>query len=460
VFLELSKKVNNIKKTHNTNETDFLIDLFSTLNKKNIIYCVLRNFDTLPFDLLGSDIDLFVCQENFQKFHEILESITKKYNGYVISELFSPNVKDVSLCGFYKENWWGVRFDTFTYVGTNQCSIFSNEFIISRINIYNGIKVVNKNDSYILGFIKEIIGAKKFSERYAQDAFNAYKQEQKLYDTEFLELLDKGLVNKYLIPLIKGEIGFSEKICKIIYNGFKKKYYSNKLELFISTFLNFKYKLKRLAKTPGFSIAILGTDGSGKTTIINKLIPLLEKPLHNKLYCSHMRPNMTPNIAQLFGKPFDSNLNLNPHKELTSGFFISLIRLLYYLFDYIFGYWIIVNTVLAKKTTIWFFDRYYYDYLFDQKRSCIKMPIWIIKLFGLFVPTPNLIICLGANSNLIYSRKAELPIDEIRSQIQKLKSFCSKKSNAVWIDTGNQSIESTINLAMEQIVFNMSNRYK
>lgn len=463
MILSYKEKLNmkEIPQPVNTSETKFLVTFFDKLNYNKITYAVLRNYKYLPYDLKGSDIDLFVCEDDFKKFHKILKETAEQFNGYEISILRTPTVKDVSVSGFYDNEWWGVRFDTFTYIGTNECSIFANNYITDRIEYHNSLKVVSKNDADVLGFIKELIGAKKYSKRYSEGALKAYVNAQEQYYKAFCETLPIDIVTSYLIPLLKDELLFSEKICFIIYNGYKSKSLKNGIKSdLLNAISNYKYKLKRLVDTPGFSIAILGTDGSGKTTIINSLIPLLEKPLHNKIVYSHMRPNMLPNIAQLFGKPKVEGPNTKPHNGQVSGVIISALRLLYYSFDYIIGYWIIVNTTLAKKTTIWFFDRYYYDYLIDQKRASINLPIWVIKFIGIFIPKPDLILCLGTDPNLIHSRKPELPLNEVKIQVMKLKEFCLEKDNAVWVDTGNKSIESTVDYAMNQIIINMANRYK
>jgi len=443
-----------------TSDSSFLIDFFKELNQQQITYCVLRNYDSLPYDLKGSDIDLFVKESNFKLLHTVLENCANKFGGKVISVLNAPSVKDVAVTGFYKGEWWGVRFDTFTYVGTNDYSIFSNEFIISRIEFHNDIKVVKKNDALIIGFLKEIIGAKKYSERYANGALKAYEEEAGIYDKAFCETLPLVNVENYLIPILKDKQYFTKKACAIIFKGYRKKAFKNSpIQSLKNLFLNFGNKFYRLIFTPGFSIAVLGTDGAGKSTIINGLMPLLEKPLHNKISYSHMRPNMFPNIAQLLGKPYDNSPNTNPHEGKQSNFMISLFRLTYYWIDYVIGFWVVVNLNLAKKTTIWFFDRYYYDYIIDQKRSGIKLPVWLIKFYEIFVPTPDLILCLGTDPVLINSRKPELPLDEAERQVSELKSFCKTKSNAIWIDTGDKSVESTINFTMREIIFNMASRY-
>ena len=442
-----------------SNEFPFLNDLFTTINKRNITYCVLRNYNTLPYDTNGSDIDIFIDPNDFHTFHKMIKEIAYKYNGEIISVLTAPNVKDIAIMGIYKGSWWGIRFDTFTYIGTNDCMIFTNQFVINRIELHNNIKVANYHDAVILAFIKEIIGARKYNKRYSDDAIKFFLEEKNTYKNEFLNVLPEDTVEKILVPLLLNQIPFEQEISKTLFTGYRKKDFTTKKILFFyELFLINFYKFKRLLVTPGFSVTFLGTDGSGKSTIIEKIVPLLENPLHNEILYSHMRPNMIPNIGELFGKKITESEIIEPHAAKPSGFVGSLMRLGYYSFDYIIGYWKIVHVKLAQKTTVWIFDRYYYDYLIDPKRARINLPSWVIKGVGLFIPKPDLILCLGTKPEIIHSRKPELPFDEVVKQVNKLKDFSNNEKKAIWIDTG-KSLDESVNETLETIKSKMASRY-
>jgi thymidylate kinase len=442
-----------------SNEYPFLTDLFNTINKLNITYCVLRNYDTLPYDTNGSDIDIFIDPNNFHMFHETIKNIAQKYGGEIISVLNAYNVIDIAIMGNYNGNNWGIRFDTFTYIGTNDCTILTNKFVIDRIELHNGIKVANYHDAIIVAFTKEIIGAKKYDKRYSDEAIKFFKKEKDIYKNEFLNVLPQNTVNNILTPLLMDEISFTKEISNALFTGYRKKHFEvRKLAYLYDLYMIYKYKFKRLIVTPGFSIAFLGTDGSGKSTIIENIIPFLEKPLHNKILYSHMRPNMVPNIGMLFGKTMAANEIQNPHTAKSSGFIGSLMRLGYYGFDYIVGYWRLVHIRLAQKTTIWIFDRYCYDYLIDPKRTRINLPGWIVKGVIFFFPKPNLILCLGAKPEIIHERKLELPFDEVVKQVEKLKYFSDHEKKAVWIDTG-KSLDESVNQTLKTIKSKMASRY-
>ena len=160
----------------------------------------------------------------------------------------------------------------------------------------------------------------------------------------------------------------------------------------------------------------------------------------------------------MFSKKKYTGPTTNPHAAKPSGFLGSLFRLFYYTLDYTFGYFIKIYPQNVKKSTIWFFDRYYYDYLIDPKRARISLPPWIIKAVSYIVPKPDLIICLGANPDVIFKRKPELPLSEIKIQVEKLKKFVEENKNSYWIDTG-KSIEVSTNQVFKLIIDNMSKRY-
>ena len=201
-----------------------------------------------------------------------------------------------------------------------------------------------------------------------------------------------------------------------------------------------------------YTIAFMGTDGSGKSTIIKQITPFLNKILDNRVYYDHMRPNKIPSLASLFGKQqnFSDHIS-NPHESSTSGFIGSLARWLYYMLDYSLGFYIGKCQKKNIGNSVWIFDRYYYDYLIDSKRARIKLPKWILKLGQFLIPEPNIILCLGTDAESIYSRKPELTLKEVERQVDALKKFSESHKRAVWVDTG-KDIETSTNDAIEVIM--------
>lgn len=207
-------------------------------------------------------------------------------------------------------------------------------------------------------------------------------------------------------------------------------------------------------------IVVEGTDGSGKSFIINTITPTLEKQLSSSILYFHLRPHWLPDIAYLFGNKERSRKKTfvvsDPHSKKPSGVFGSLLRWMYYLLDYTIGYVFNIWIPSMRKSRVIVFDRYYYDYYIDPKRSRISLPKSILKFGDLFVPSPELILCLGGDPVIIYNRKPETTLEEVKRQTVALKSFCQERDNAVWIDTTIEPKETIANVmdAIHNVITN------
>lgn len=432
----------------------FLQTFFDILNAGEVSYCVLRNYLHLPKSLNGSDLDILVVQKDVEKFYLLLNDILDRTNGKIIVQ-YGSLAPRICIIGGKSNSWYGVQIDVHAGILPYKTShMFSVDLVLSRARIYKGILVAHDDDAALIAFLKEILNNKKCSKKYFEIAKSSWKNNRtfyipelaKIYDEKFVSLLSDILVGTY----------DQEKTFKLAQVG------QNCLTKNKSTKVrNFKSRISRLYRIihpPGYSIAVLGTDGAGKTTVINAIREPLNEADHNALFYEHMRPNLLPNIAQLFGGKKQSGPVTDPHAAKPSGLLGSLLRLLYYSVDYIWGYWIKIYPIMVKKSSIWIFDRYYYDYLIDPKRARINLPDWIIKSVKFFIPDPDLILCLGAEPVTIHNRKPELPLDEVMIQVRKLKKFCDNEKKAVWIDTSN-SIEETVNQVMNTISNKMAERF-
>ncbi len=417
---------------------------FKQLIEIDVSYCVLRNHEYLPESTGGSDLDIFIHNKDELKFMVLLESFIRKKNLYLVSI-----INDV-LCPKFclLNNSYGIQIDVFKgTVNFGGRELILSSVLFDSIIDYRGVKVLRPNVSALLAFLKELLNNKTCSTKYIielQNQFHNLEIEPDLlsqFRPEFHTYL-----NHYLNEL-------NDRHIFALYQIAIKDFHCSKMA-------GFKNKLSRLFKQPGYTIAFLGTDGSGKSTIIESIKPPLMDAFHNAVYYEHMRPNKFPSIAKLLGNKEEfSGPVTNPHASSTSGFFGSLFRWAYYMLDYTFGFYLKVWPKKALRSSVWIFDRYYYDYLIDPQRGCIKLPSWILKFGELIIPEPDIILCLGADPSLIHNRKLELPFAEVERQLAELKKFCSSHKRAVWIDTG-QNVEQSSSDALHAIIEAMARRFE
>ena len=432
-----------MKKNH------FVINLFSLLSKEKIEYCVLRNYQSLPQHTGGSDIDLWISTKDTPRFYTILGKVKNETSSHLVSFLSDEHCPKV--CFLNEEE--GCQIDIFQgaiYYQNN--TMIPEESIKQNLTLYNGMVVLDDCFAHIIAFLKEIINNGRCDSKYIRPIY----QNKNVYQKEYLQakfplfaplFIDKlcDTIQKEDIPR---QVSVLTKLAK--QSIVKKRVGYNRVR-----------KMKRLFKSPGYVITVLGTDGSGKSTIINAISPILNEAFHKGIIYNHLRPNVFPELSVLLGKKKKSEgpiVVTNPHAQKPSGIVGSLFRWGYYLLDYTLGYIKSVSPLIHTKSKVFIFDRYYYDYYINQRRSRTSLPHWILRLGELLVPAPDLIICLGGNPQKIYDRKPETSLEEVIRQTNALQNFCKNRKQAVWIDT-TTTPEESIHAAMTAIVKMMEQRF-
>jgi len=421
-----------------------LSQFFIDLNIQNIQYTVLRNYQFLPESTGGSDLDILVHQKDETKIMYLMDTYIKTNNLRLVSVINDKQCPKYCISNEY----WGIQMDIFkgsVYFGEKE--LIPSSILFKNTHDYQGVRVLNPKEGAILAFLKELLNNKNCGKEYIIELQRQLHNQN--IDPELLCQF-KPEFHRYLNQHISH---LNDEHQSVLYHLAKKDFKR-------SRFAGFKNKVGRFFYNPGYTVAFLGTDGSGKSTVINRVRPLLNEAFHKKVYYEHMRPNQFPSIARLIGKNEKlSGPITNPHDSLPSGLIGSFLRWSYYMLDYTIGYYLKIYPKKAIRSCVWIFDRYYYDYLIDPKRARINLPQWILKIGQFIIPEPDIILCLGTDAETIHNRKPELPYKEVERQVAELKSFCSSHKRAVWIDTGN-SIEKSSTDALKAIIKVMAKRFE
>lgn len=435
-------------------QSEYLRQFFNNLNDAHIRYAVLRNYQKLPDSCGGSDMDIWVNETDRDNFFRIAENVSGSCGGHLVSYLTDRTCPRL----IYLGNNWGIQVDVHIGVAQHRgVPYMDNSIIEQNIIEHNGIYVLNPKIDCIISFLKEVLNNKKCRPDYCEKIREALENETEGIIEDMLRAFSLPIRKMMASTILEG------KFDKLAIRQLGKTA-SEDLQTFPSRLRYYSGQIKkvsRLSRPLGYTVAVLGTDGSGKSFIINSITPILNEAFHNGIRYEHLRPNYLPSLAVLTGKKKKTDkveVCSNPHGSKPSGFLGSLARLSYYWLDYTWGYFRKVFFDKTFKTHVWLFDRYYYDYYIDQRRARLSLPGWILKFYGLFVPAPDLTICLGGDPHKIYARKPETSLQEVTRQTAVLQEFAHKHKKTVWVDTTvepEESIESTMSVILEM----MSKRY-
>ena len=426
------------------NEENFTYNLMIFINKNINKYCVLRNYKSLPVSTGGSDLDILIDSGSVNNFKTLILQFVEENSLKLVSVINDKQCPKYCISGL----GWGIQIDAFeksVYFGEKE--IILSSILFKNTKNYNNISVLSEKVVVLLSFLKELLNNKVCEQKYI---INLQKQFQ---DHEINEQLLSQFSPQFVQYINQNLNQLDQKHCL-------KLHELSKISFRRSKFYGISSKIIRLFKQPGFTIAFLGVDGAGKTTIINSITPKLNKAFHKAIYYEHMRPNRLISIARLLGKKEEfSGPVTNPHGSSTSGYIGSMLRWSYYMLDYTFGFYLKVWPKKSIRSCAWIFDRYYYDYLIDPKRGRINLPTWILKFGQVIIPEPDIILCLGTDAITIHKRKPELTLKEVERQVLELKAFCDSHKKAVWIDTG-KDIETSSNNTLEAITTMMAKRFE
>jgi thymidylate kinase len=173
-------------------------------------------------------------------------------------------------------------------------------------------------------------------------------------------------------------------------------------------------------------IVFLGTDGSGKSSVINGVCDGLEREGYETRKF-HLR---VPFIEDSGAVPVPV---VDPHGKRPHAKWLSAAKVFYLLFYYWWGHFFKVRPLL-KRNTVVVFDRYYHDMLVDPKRYRYGGSAWLARLAGWLIPKPGLWILLDAPADVLQSRKQEVPFAETVRQRKEYLKQIKKMKNGVVVD--------------------------
>lgn len=212
----------------------------------------------------------------------------------------------------------------------------------------------------------------------------------------------------------------------------------------IARMADLRRKLRRIRKPTGLVIAVLGPDGSGKTTVIEHLVRELA-PAFRRVRRFHLRPR--------FGAALGATTCVDPHGRPPRSWPVSVLKVLFFGGDYWIG-WLRLVLPARVRSTLVVFDRYYHDMLVDPVRYRLPSRFGVARSFVQLIPKPDIWLFLHASPAALLARKQELDPATARRLTERYRELAGELDAAVEVTTDgplDASLERAVAAVREEL---------
>lgn len=405
--------------------------MFKKFQERELAFAVLRNYEQLPESVGARDIDILVYPDSIRLVPRLICDVAMIL-GLGFANFYSDE-RMVQFTLYYMseaETIYQIKLDFFVRSEVYGVEVMSASYMLSDREYYNGIPVVSDSTLLLDKLVFHLLVGQPLDSKY-DGQFGRILAKNRERITLFLESFMGGAADSVVSSVERGEASRIPSLTLV-----KRLMLLSRLWVkqggrgWYGTPIFIYYRMRDFFKPNGVFLSISGPDGSGKTTVIDKVLHQLnwlygEKTVHY----FHFRPNIMPRIAELASASGVNNVVDDrydqPHRAAASGFAMSMVRFFYYSMDFFLGYLSIACRLLRRRQVV-VFDRYFYDLIVDPRRTRIGLPFRFLKSFLPLMPLPRHAFFLRVDSDEIFRRKQELELPVIREL--NLKYECLARS--------------------------------
>jgi thymidylate kinase len=213
-----------------------------------------------------------------------------------------------------------------------------------------------------------------------------------------------------------------------------------------------------LFNNKGFTITFSGVDGAGKSTVIENIAIRIEKQLRKPVIILRHRPSILPILSVWTKgkeKAHKDAIESLPRQGKNKSVWSSLLRFTYYYMDYVLGQFVVYFKHIIRGHVV-IYDRYYFDFINDSKRSNIVLPKNISAFGYRFLLKPKFNFFLFADADVILKRKQELnkkTIEKLTHDYHSLFDSLGAKSHySIYETINNTELETTLNKIVTTLI--------
>lgn len=435
--------------------TLFIQRLFESLEQDGIEYVVARRADLLPHPPVGDDIDIVVLPEKLSRVGVVLNKLAPNLRGHCFSSnRFQGSAQYMF---FFPSSADGLRVVHLDF----QDSISHHGVILVPANVMlegrrceGGVWRPSPCTEAATLLLHDLATKGAFRTRDLEQIRDVYGREPAAFVSVLQALTTAKITRQVASGLDKGnEFGPLLSIRRAVLLRSTARRPIRALQWWLGQLLrNISYVFRRR----GALVALVGPDGSGKTTLAEEIVRLLNScgQKAERFYFGVTTPLLPTKrwMKARHSKRRAGQERRNERIPRNATFMSNLIFFLgicHSLLDQLLRYWAQARLPLSRARIL-VFDRYFYDALTSPAPGGLK---WLLDWSVVHLtPRPDIVFFLMDSPRAIHDRKPELAVDEIERQQRAMKILCIRPIHAREITIGPDPQPNALAMSREILI--------
>lgn len=415
----------------------------AALDAASIPHAIARNHEGFP-ERIGHDVDLLLPRHRWREARSIFRKLLAEHDGTMWKENPRDFVLDLrfslpeSPSPLHLDIYWGV----FTWHGL---AYLDESAALKQSRSFPGYRAVRPAHEIMGMYCASLLWGSFYKARYGPQMRTTLADSAERAEFDTCCTIAFGPAPLPFAPGIEPEPTVKEARAaaaslrsRLKARAFLKKPFYTLLALARHTLT----EAFTLLRPTGLSMAILGPDGSGKSTVISALSLRLE-PLFVKLRHFHWRPGVLPDAGiALRQRPAQTGVVNKPHAKSPHTAPVAFARLCWYACDYWIGHLLCVWKGRAQSDLV-LFDRHADDIACDPLRYRLCLPHWLLRTFIALLPKPQLTFVLIADAETLARRKGEIPEENLERVLENYRQLAARGGSVRAVDA-TRPIEKVI----------------